>query len=59
MVDCKVTEQLWREFEVASKNLKKATPTATGGVGHENAYAAAYKRLVQAGLVLPLRGKYR
>jgi hypothetical protein len=52
-------ERLWRDFQTASKNLKKATPTATGGSGNENAYAAAYKRLVAAGLAMKLRGKYR
>lgn len=52
-------EQLWRAFEAASKRLKQATPTNNGGAGNENAYAAAYQRLVQAGLAPQLRGKYR
>lgn len=53
------TEDLERNLEAASRDLRKALPTTKGGVGNENNYSAAYQALVRAGVRPQLRSKYR
>lgn len=52
-------EALISEFNRQSARLKKGMTMAEGGQGAENAYAAAYHQMARAGLVQPLRKKYR
>lgn len=50
-------DALWLRMSVAANNLKNA-PAYKLGQGKENAYAQAYRALMRAGLVYPLKKKY-
>jgi hypothetical protein len=47
------------EIDKARRALEDARKKLTGNAGAEDAYAAAYARLVALGAALPLRRKYR
>ena len=51
-------EDLLRDLEIASKDVKKQTGGKTGE-GAEKKYGQAYAACVKAGLKPPLRSKYR
>lgn len=50
---------LWADFDAASRKVKSGMGVKQGGAGAENNYSAAYAALAKAGLVQPLRGRYR
>lgn len=54
----KEKDRLWRDLDIAAKDLMKGQTARSGGVGAEKRYGQAYKRLVQAGLAPKLRKKY-
>lgn len=51
-------EDLLRDLEIASKDIKKQTG-GKSGEGAEKRYGLAYAACVKAGLKPPLRSKYR
>ncbi len=50
--------QLLESFRKADMNLATASTQKSRKTGHEMAYNAAYKKLVDAGLAIKLKGKY-
>lgn len=52
-------EDLLEDFNRASKELQRNATVSSGAVRIEKNYAAAYQRLVAAGLKPQLKAKYR
>jgi hypothetical protein len=49
--------KLWSAYDAAVKKIASGKAGASGGF--ETEYAIAYQRLVNAGLAMPLKKKYR
>lgn len=51
-------QRLWSEYNAAAAALKRQLKTKQGGKKDEARFAAAYRALARAGLVMPLKKKY-